>query len=71
MVLRASRGILVYGPQLKLPRLVQFKPNTAREARPMPEAHSTAATVPLEEVVRLALEEARSQGASQSEADVR
>ena len=36
----------------------------------MPEAHSTAATVPLEEVARLALEEARSQGASQSEADV-
>jgi PmbA protein len=36
----------------------------------MPEAHSTAATVPLEEVARLALEEARRQGASQSEADV-
>ncbi|HTD30135.1 MAG TPA: DNA gyrase modulator, partial [Steroidobacteraceae bacterium] len=36
----------------------------------MPEAHSTAATVPLGEVARLALEEARRQGASQSEADV-
>jgi PmbA protein len=36
----------------------------------MPEAHSTAATVPLEEVASLALQEARRQGASQSEADV-
>ncbi len=36
----------------------------------MPEAPATAATAPLEEVARLALEEARRQGASQSEADV-
>jgi PmbA protein len=36
----------------------------------MPEAHATAATLPLEQVASLALEEARRQGASQSEADV-
>jgi PmbA protein len=49
-------------------RLLQFKPNTEREAR-MPPADTTDATRQLTDVAALALAEAQRQGASQCEAD--